>query len=116
MNELGSNAAQRRIEEYLERLMSVTRELKELQTLLTADTVETIRDRKQVVSMVKSDGQDTYVIVANYERRPTKTVIEIPGLARGTAEVVFGKGAASIIQGKLACDLEPIESRVYRIR
>ena len=103
-------------EEYLERVLSVTRELKQLQPLLTADTKEIVQDKDSVISMIKSDGQDTYIIMANYERRPTKTVISIPGVKQGTAEVVFGKGIATIVEGKLTCDLEAIESRVYRIK
>ena len=101
-------------EEYLQRLLSVTRELKELQPLLTADNAQTIQDENHVISMVKGDGRDTYVIVANYERKPTRTAIRIPGVTQGMAEVVFGTGTAAIVDGELACSLESIESRVYR--
>jgi hypothetical protein len=54
--------------------------------------------------------------MANYERKPTKTIINIPGVKQGKAEVVFEKGSAAIVDGKLTCDLEAIESRVYRIK
>ena len=67
-------------EQHWERLKSVTLELKQLMPLLTADTPETIQERDRVVAMVKSDGTDTYIIVANYERKPTETMIAIPGI------------------------------------
>jgi hypothetical protein len=103
-------------DENWERLKTVTLELKELLPLLTADTPETIQEKDRVVAMVKSDGEDTYIIAANYERRPTETVIEVPGIANATAEVMFGEGAADIRDGKLAAEFEALESRVYRLR
>ena len=102
--------------EYLERLLSVTRQLRTLQPLLTAATPESIQDANHVVAMVKSDGQDLYIIVANYERQATKTAVRIPGLGRATAELLFGEGHGEVVNGELSCSLEPIESRVYRIR
>ncbi len=101
--------------EHWERLQAVTRELHQLYPLLTADTRELIQDNNHVVTMVKSDGQDIYVIAANYERRPTETVISVPGIRRATAHLVFDEGSAQIVNGELACSLEAIESRVYRI-
>jgi len=103
-------------EMYLGWLTSITRELQQLYPLLTADTPELIQENNHVVAMVKSDGQDIYVIAANYERKPTETVIQIPGIRQATAEVMFGEGSAQVLNGELACSLEAIESRVYRIR
>ena len=102
-------------EDHWNRLTSVTRELNRLMPLLTADTPETIQSKDHVVAMTKSDGVDTYMIIANYERRPTETVLEVPGVANATACGVFGEKSAKIENGKLALSLEPIESRVYRI-
>ncbi len=103
-------------EMHLEWLMTVTRELRQLQPVLTADTAELIQDSNHVVAMVKSDGQDIYIIAANYERSSTETVIEVPGIQHATAEVMFAEGKAEVANAALACSFEPIESRVYRIR
>lgn len=103
-------------EDHWERLKSVTLELKQLMPLLTAETPETIRDRDHVVAMVKSDGTDTYIIVANYERKPTETVLDVPGVADATVEGIFGEESAQIEGGKLAIRLDAIESRVYRVK
>jgi hypothetical protein len=98
-----------------ERLQSVTLELKHLMPMLTADTKEVITEKDSVVAMVKSDGKDTYVIAANYERKPTETIVEIPGIDAATADVVFGQGSTEIRSGKLAVRLDSVESRVYKI-
>lgn len=102
-------------EEHWERLASVVGELNALMPLLTADTEETILQQDNVVVMLKSDGADTYVIAANYERRPTETVVEIPGVERGMAQVVFGEGAQEIEDGTLTISLDGVETRVYRL-
>ena len=65
--------------------------------------------------MVKSDGTHTYVIAANYERKPTKTVLDVPGITKAKAEMLFGEGSTYVKNGKLPITLEAIESRVYRI-
>ena len=97
--------------DHWERLKSVTLELKQLMPLLTAETPETIQTKDRVVAMVKSDGKDTYVILANYERKPTETVLDVPGISDATAVGVFGEESARVKNGKLAISLEPIESR-----
>ena len=102
-------------EDHWERLKSVTLELKQLTPLLTADTPETIQSKDRVVAMVKSYGSHTYVIAANYERKPTKTVLDVPGITSATAEVLFGTGSAQVKDGKLPIALEAVESRVFRI-
>ena len=102
-------------EDHWERLKSVTLELKQLMPLLTADTPETIQSKDRVVAMVKSDGADTYIIAANYERSPTKTELDVPGITNAMAEILFGEGSAEIENGKLPLSLEALESRVYRI-
>jgi len=102
-------------QDHWKRLKSVTLELKQLMPLLTADTPETIQGRDCVVAMVKSDGTHTYIIAANYERKPTKTVLDVPGITRAKAEVLFGKGSAQVKDGKLPIALEAVESRVFRI-
>jgi len=102
-------------EEYWQRLSSVTRELHELSPVLTAETPETFLQQDNVVALIKSDGRDLYIIAANYERKPTKTVLEVPGIVNATAQLVFGEGTASVAEGKLTLDLNSIESRVYRI-
>ncbi len=103
-------------EMHLEWLKTVTRELRQLQSVLTADTAELIQDSNHVVAMVKSDGRDIYIIAANYERSSTETVIEVPGVQHATAKVMFAEGSAEVANGQLACSFEAIESRVYRIR
>lgn len=113
-DEAGTRGGDRK--KYWNWLASVTRELHQLQPVLTADTPEMLQDSDHVVSLVKSDGKDLYVIAANYERQPTKTVIYVPGIRQGKAEVVFGEGTAEVRGGELACKLEAIESRVYRLR
>jgi len=102
--------------EHWERLTTVTLELKQLLPVLTADTPETIQDENHVVAMVKSDGQHTYIIAANYERKPTRTAIRVPGVERATAEVLFGAGTAEVRDGILPADFEPLESRVFRLQ
>jgi hypothetical protein len=103
-------------DEYFARLRSVTRELHELSPMLTVATPETFIRRDSVVALVKSDGHCTYIIAANCERQPTRTVLDVPGVTKATAEIVFGEGTASIEGGKLALSLDSIESRVYRVR
>jgi hypothetical protein len=98
-----------------ERLRSVTLELKQLMPLLTADTNEVISENGSIVAMVKSDGRDTYVIAANYERKPAETIVDIPGIDAATADIVFGQGNAEVRSGKLAVRLDSVESRVYKI-
>ncbi len=102
-------------EDHWKRLRSVTLELKQLMPLLTADTPETIQSKDRVVAMVKSDAAHTYVIAANYERKPTKTVLEVPGINDAKALVLFGKGSAQVTDGKLPIALDAVESRIYRI-
>lgn len=102
-------------EEHWDRLRSVTMELRQLMPMLAGDAEETIADNNSVVSLVKSDGKHTYVIAANYERKPTKTEIRIPSMDRAIAEVMFGDGSAEISNGILPVSLDGIESRVYRI-
>jgi hypothetical protein len=102
-----------------ENLKEVVGELNVLMPLLTATTEETVAARDYVVSMVKSDGRDTYVIAANYERGATTTTIEVPGLKTGIAEVVFGEPRAKnapIRNGQFTLDLHGLETRVYRVR
>lgn len=101
--------------DHWDRLKSVTLELKHLMPLLTAERPESIQTKDRVVAMVKSDGIDTYIILANYERQPTETVIDVPGVSDATAVGVFGEKSAKVENGKLAVSLEPIESRVYRV-
>jgi len=102
-------------DDHWRRLRSVTLELKRLMPLLTSESPETIQSRDHVVAMVKSDGTQTYVIAANYERMPTETVLDVPGITSAKAEVLFGKGSAQVQDGKLPLALEAIESRVFRI-
>ncbi len=102
-------------EDHWKRLRSVTLELKQLMPLLTAESPETIRSQDRVVSMVKSDGTHTYIIAANYERKPTKTVLDVPRIANAKAEILFGEGSTHVKNGKLPIMLEAVESRVFRI-
>ena len=99
-------------------MVEVVGELNELMPLLTATTPEVIQDKDHVVTMVKSDGRDTYVIAANYEREPAKTTMAVAGVPRGTAEVVFGEPGtsdATIEESEFAADFRPLETRVYRV-
>ena len=102
-------------EDHWKCLATVVGELNELMPLLTADTQETIVDKNHVVAMIKSDGTDTYIIAANYERQPTQIVWTIPGVQTATAEVVFGEGSQEIEDGKLVVSLDSTETRVYRL-
>ncbi len=102
-------------DDHWRRLRSITLELKRLMPLLTAESPETIQSRDHVVAMVKSDGTDTYVIAANYERTPTKTILDVPGITIAKAELMFEEGSAQVQDGKLALALEAVESRVFRI-
>ncbi len=99
-----------------EELTKVVGELNQLMPVLTADTPETFHSENHVAAMIKSDGRDTYVIACNYERKPTKTVIEVPGVQAGGAEVMFTGGRAAIVDGKLEAAFAAMESRVYRIK
>jgi len=98
-----------------EDLKSIVDELNTLMPLLTADTPETIQNESGVVSMVKSDGAHTYIIVANYERKAAQARIRVPGLKDADAEVLFEGGKASVVAGTLEAGLAPIESHVYRV-
>ena len=104
-------------EMHLEWLKSVTRELRQLYPLLTADTPELIQEQDNVVAMVKSDGQDIYVIAANYERQPTQTRISVPGIQQASAELMFEPGdPVSIENGGFIASFEPVESHIWRIK
>jgi hypothetical protein len=102
-------------EEHWNRLRSVTLELRELAPMLAGDGEETIAYSNSVVSMVKRHRGRTYVIAANYERKPTETAIRIPGVDQADAKVLFSEGSARITGGLLRVRLDSIESRVYRI-
>jgi hypothetical protein len=101
--------------DYWQRLSSVTRELHELAPVLAAETPETFLQQDNVVALIKSDGRDLYIIAANYERKPTKTVLQVPGIVNASAQMVFGEGTAPVVEGKLTLSLDGIESRVYRV-
>jgi hypothetical protein len=97
-------------------LKEVVGELNTLMPVLTADTPDVIHAANGAVAMVKSDGEDTYVIVANHERRDTELDVPVPHVDDARAEVLFQDGAARVTGGILTVQLVPIESRVYRIR
>ena len=103
-------------EDYWQRLSSVTRELHELSPVLTAETPETFLQQDNVAALIKSDGRDLYIIAANYERKPTKTVLQVPGIVNATAQMVYGEGTAPVVEGKLTLNLTESEARVYRIQ
>jgi len=103
-------------QDHWEWLSATTRELKQLEPLLTADTPELRAMKNNVASMVKSDGSDIYIIAANYERTPTQTVISVPGIKYAVAEIMFEGGEAEVVEGELQCGFEEVESRVYRLR
>ncbi|MFO7976483.1 MAG: beta-galactosidase [Candidatus Hydrogenedentota bacterium] len=98
-----------------EDLKGVVEELNALMPVLTADTPESLQVAGTVAAMVKSDANDTYIILANYERRPAEAQIQVPGVTDGEAEGVFHQGTAPVTDGALAVSLAPIESRVYRL-
>ncbi len=103
--------------EHWEWLKQVVGELNQLIPVLTADTPEVIRFRDRVVTMVKSDGQDIYIIAANYERQPTQTRISVPGIRQASAELMFEPGdpVVSIENGGFTATFEPVESHIWRI-
>ncbi len=102
-------------DEYFARLRTVTKELQTLLPVLTAQTPETLVQQDRTVSLVKSDGQDVYVIIANMERRPTHTTLAVPGVTDAKAGPMFGEGSAPVTAGQLTLDLDSLESRVYRV-
>jgi hypothetical protein len=102
-------------EEHWRRVSSVARELRDLSPVLTAETPETFSQKNNVVALIKSDGRDLYIIAANYERKPTKTVLQMPGIENATAQMVFGERTAPVVEGRLTLNLDSIESCVYRI-
>ncbi len=102
-------------EDYWQRLSGVTRELRELSSVLTAETPEILLRQDNVATLIKNDGRDIYIIAANYERKPTKTTLQVPGVVNASAQMVFGEGATPVVAGKLTLSLNSIESRVYRI-
>lgn len=101
--------------DYWQRLSSVTRELHQLAPVLAAETPETFLQQDNVVALIKSDGRDLYIIAANYERKPTKTALQVPGIVNASAQMVFGESTAPVVEGKLTLSLDGIESRVYRV-
>jgi len=102
--------------EHWEWLKQVVGELNQLMPVLTADTPELIQDQDRVVTMVKSDGQDIYIIAANYERQPTQTRISVPGIRQASAELMFEPGdPVSIENGGFIATFGPVESHIWRI-
>lgn len=97
-------------------LVAVVAELHHLMPVLTATGPEVIRQRDRVVSMVKSDGEDTWLIACNYERQPTDARLTIPGVRSGTLEMPFRDEIARIEDGVATVHFEPLEARVYRLR
>ncbi|MEA3399890.1 MAG: hypothetical protein U9R79_01470 [Armatimonadota bacterium] len=97
-------------------LVEVVGELNELMPVLTSAEREVIRTRDHVVAMVKSDGAAVWIIACNYERKPSDTVLTIPGVRRGTLEMPFRGESARIVDGALQVHFEPLEARVYRLR
>jgi len=97
-------------------LEAVVGELNTLMPVLTADTPETIQAAGGVVSMVKRHGDDTYIIVANHERRAAAVALAVPGVDDGDAELLFQGGTARVAGGKLALELAGTETRVYRVK
>jgi len=83
--------------------------------VLTSTSREVIRQRDRVVSMVKSDGSDTYLIACNYEREPTDARLVIPGVRAATLEMPFRDQTARIDDGVATVHFEPLEARVYRL-
>lgn len=96
-------------------LVDVVEELHELMPVLTSTRPEAIRQRDRVVSMVKSDGQDTFLIACNYERKPTDARLVIPGVRAATLEMPFRDEIARIEDGVAVVHFEPLEARVYRL-
>lgn len=104
-------------DEYFTRLRHVSRELRDLTPVLTAPTAETLLNQDRCVALIKRDARGaTTIIIANYERQPTETVLQVPGVTNATAEVMFGEGSAPVVDGKLSVRLDGIESRVYRVQ
>ena len=100
-----------------ETLKQVVGELNQLMPMLTADTAETIDENDNVRTMVKSDGDDIYIIAANMERKPTRTRITVPGIRQATAELLFENGKpASIEDGSFTATFEPVESHIWRVK
>lgn len=97
-------------------LVQVVAELHELMPVLTSTEREIIRQRDRVVSMVKSDGEDTWLIACNYERTPTEASLVIPGVRTATLEMPFREETAQIEDGVALTHFEPLEARVYRLR
>ncbi len=100
-----------------ERLKQVVSELNQLMPLLTADTKETIDDKDNVRTMVKSVGKDTYIIAANMERQPTRTSITVPGIRKAKAQLMFENGKPVTIENdSFTASFGPVESHVWRVR
>ncbi len=99
------------------RLKPLVSELSQLMPMLTSDATETIDDKDDVRTMVKTVGKDTYIIAANMERKPTQTSITIPGIRNAKAELLFERGKpVSVENGSLTASFRPLESHVWRIR
>jgi hypothetical protein len=96
-------------------LVEVVAELHELMPVLTSREPEVIRQRDRVVSMVRSDGEDTYLIACNYERKPTDARLTVPGVRSATLEMPFRDETAQITDGTATVHFEPLEARVYRL-
>ena len=96
-------------------LCSIVDELNALMPVLTSTEREVIRERDRVVSMVKSDGDNVWLIACNYERKPTETQLVVPGVRAGTLEMPFRDEAANIEDGAVTVRFEPLEARVYRL-
>jgi hypothetical protein len=96
-------------------LVDVVAELHELMPVLTSREPEVIRQRDRVVSMVKSDGEDTYLIACNYERKPTDATLTVPGVKSAILEMPFRDETAQITDGTATVQFEPLEARVYRL-
>ncbi|MGC9317139.1 MAG: hypothetical protein ACP5KN_03785 [Armatimonadota bacterium] len=97
-------------------LCSIVDELNALTPVLTSTEREVIREADRIVSMVKSDGESTWIIACNYERSPSDTALIIPGVRGGVLEMPFRDETARIVDGQLQVHFEPLEARVYRLR
>ncbi len=71
-----------------ENLTEVVGELNELMPLLISTEPEMLQASNHVQVLIKSDGPDTYVICASYERGADSTVIGAPGFDRGAAHTI----------------------------
>ena len=99
-------------------MQRLAREVTHLSPLLLADTEEHVLrlgPNRQVHALVKSDGDDTYLLLVNTARGDLGSVeIPLPRELSGTWQGLFGEPSRTARDGVLSVAAPPLAAGVYR--